>query len=127
MPCDVTTGSVIKCTMGAQPSMIQATPGPVVATAPVCTVMDFKPLVNIKSFGMCSSPKNPAVQAATAAKLGAFTPAPCVPATTKPWTPGSLTSRINGLAVLTDASTCMCQWAGVIAVVTSGQKFVLGT
>jgi hypothetical protein len=127
MPFNVTTGTAITCTMGNQPSMIKATPGPVVATAPVCTIQDFKPQLNIVGFGMCKSPKNPAVQAATAAKQGAFTPAPCVPATTTPWTPGSLTSFINGLAVLTDASTCQCQWAGVIAVVTAGQTFVGGT
>jgi hypothetical protein len=127
MPFNVTTGSAIACTMGTQPSVIKATPGPVVATTPVCTVMDFKPLANIASFGMCNSPKNPAVQAATAAKLGAFTPAPCVPATTTPWTPGSSTARINGFAVLTDASTCQCQWAGVIAVTSPGQQFVGGT
>ena len=126
MPFHVTTGSAIACTMGTQPSVIKATPGPVVATTPMCTVMDFKPQVNIASFGMCSSPTNPAVQAATAAKLGAFTPAPCVPATTTPWKPGSIASRINGAAVLTDASTCQCQWGGVIAVTTSAQKFVGG-
>jgi hypothetical protein len=113
--------------MGNKPSVIKATPGPVVATAPVCTIMDFKPQVNIASFGMCKSPTNPAVQAATAAKQGAFTPAPCIPATTTPWSPGSITSRINGLAVLTDASTCKCTWAGVIAVTTASQQFVRGT
>ena len=127
MPFDAATGSAITCTMGTQPSVIKAAAGPVVATAPVHTVMDFKPQVNIASFGMCKSPTNPAVQAATRAKQGAFTPAPCVPATTTPWTPGSLTPRINGSAVLTDASTCKCTWAGVIAVTTPAQHFVSGT
>jgi hypothetical protein len=123
----VTTGSAIACTMGAVPSALKTTPGPALATTPLCTIMDFKPQVNIATFGACSSTLNPAVQAATAAKAGAFTPAPCVPATTTPWTPGSLTSRINGMAVLTDASTCKCQWAGVIAVTTPAQVLANGT
>ncbi len=124
MPFNVTTGSAVTCTMSlkpAPPSVITAaTPGPVTATAPVCTIMDFKPLVNIASFGACVSPTNPAVKPPTNA-------APCVPVTTTPWTPGSLTTRVNGVPVLTDASTCTCNWGGLIAVVTPSQQFVAGT
>ena len=77
----VANGAQIKCSMGTLPSVltVTATP-PHVAAAPVPAVMlgaitDFVPVANIKSFGMCSAPTNPAVIAAQGS-------APCVPATT---------------------------------------------
>ena len=81
----VANGAELACDMGASPSLLTLTPGPPhVATAspplaPLAVVSDFVPLTNIKTFGMCSSPFNPAVQAATTAADGVFTPAPCVP------------------------------------------------
>ena len=50
---------------------------PVNVGTPAASVDDFVPLTNIPSFGMCGALANPAVAAATAAKAGAFTPAPC--------------------------------------------------
>lgn len=125
MPFNVTTGSQLQCSMGVAPSAINATPGPAVATAPVSTVMDVTPS-NIPTFGMCISPANPQVAAATAAALGVLTPQPCVPAIVSPWVPGSVTSMINGLPVLTNNSTCSCAWLGVIGVVAPEQVLVQG-
>ena len=70
------------CDMGTTASPLTVVPGPPhVATSPVpavllATVSDFMPMTNIKTFGTCNSPANPAVAAATAAKSGVFTPAP---------------------------------------------------
>ena len=97
----VANGAQILCDMGTTPSLLTVTPGPShVAAAPapavlLATVSDFVPMTNIKTFGMCNSPSNPAVMAATAAKDGVFTPAPCVPATADPWDAASAGDRLR--------------------------------
>jgi hypothetical protein len=83
--------------------------------------MDHIPIVNIRPFGMCTSPTNPVVIAATAAALGTPTPAPCVPATVTPWVPGSPTVMLNMMPALNNTSKLMCMWAGVIQVSFPGQ------
>ena len=90
------------------------------ANQPVATVQDFKPMVNIASFGVCQSMANPQVAAATAAAQGVLTPQPCVPVTTSPWTPGSSNVKIDEVAALTDDSTCMCSWTGTVTVKDAG-------
>src|SRR5258708_30929829 len=81
-------GALMTCTMGQGPPA-QLTPIP--AGPPVQidgnlagTVMDFKPMANIPTFGMCISMSNPQVAAATAAALGVLTPQPCIPVTSTP-------------------------------------------
>jgi hypothetical protein len=93
---------------------------------PAATVMDYIPMVNIPTFGMCQSPANPQVAAATAAALGVLTPMPCIPMTTAPWSPGSATMKINNFPVLLDSDTCMCNWAGSISIKFAGQVTVDG-
>jgi hypothetical protein len=120
----VTAGAMMACSFGAAPSALIVIPtGPPASAGgpPAATIMDFKPIVNIPPFGMCSAPTNPTVIAATAAKLGVFTPAPCVPATVAPWVPGSPTVLINNMPALNNSSKCMCTWAGVISITMPGQ------
>jgi hypothetical protein len=91
---------------------------------PAATVQDMKPMVNIASFGMCQSPLNPQVAAATAAASGVLTPQPCIPATSSPWAPGSMSVAITGPAgpaMLSDACQCICNWGGNIQVEDAGQ------
>jgi hypothetical protein len=83
--------------------------------------MDYVPMMNIMPFGMCTSPANPQVAAATAAALGVLTPQPCIPATSSPWTPGSPQVMLANQPALNDTSTCMCMWAGVITITNPGQ------
>ena len=79
------TGAMMRCSFGAAPGPLTVLPDKMVlSTAPVANILDYKPMVNIPSFGMCSAPTNPAVIAATSAASGVFTPAPCVPATSSP-------------------------------------------
>ncbi|MDR1268431.1 MAG: DUF4280 domain-containing protein, partial [Planctomycetaceae bacterium] len=59
------------------------------------TILDNKPIVNLATFGVCSSLANPMVAVATAAALGVLTPMPCIPATVAPWAPGSPTVLIG--------------------------------
>jgi hypothetical protein len=87
---------------------------------PAATTMDFAPMSNIPSFGVCKSPANPTVAAATSAALGVLTPMPCIPATTAPWVPGAPTITAGGKPMLTSNSKCMCMWAGSISITMAG-------
>jgi hypothetical protein len=123
MPVQVVSGATLACTFGAAPSTLTVLPvtGVTCSKMPAATVMDFVPMTNIATFGMCMSIANPQVAAATSAAMGVLTPQPCIPATTVPWIPGAETVTIAEQPVLDDASTCMCTWAGVISVVSPGQ------
>lgn len=125
MPQNVVQGAMMMCTMGQGPPA-QLTPIP--AGQPVqiggslaATVMDFKPMANIPTFGMCISPSNPQVAAATAAAMGVLTPQPCIPATSAPWSPGATTVKIGQFAALVQSDTCQCMWGGVITITSPGQ------
>lgn len=126
MPVLVANGAQILCDLGTTPSVLTVLPGPPhSASAPVpgtslAGVTDFVPLTNIQSFGMCTSPANPAVQAATTAASGVFTPAPCVPATADPWAP-PVPVALTGVPAFDQTATCQCTWAGAIAVINPGQ------
>ena len=109
--------------MGVAPSSLVVLPANKVMTSgqPAANIMDNKPMVNVMSFGMCMSPANPAVAAATAAALGVLTPMPCIPNTTTPWAPGAPTVMVASQPALDDTSKLMCMWAGVISVTFPGQ------
>lgn len=118
----VVAGAMMSCTFGVAPASLAVLPDKMVTSgAPAANIMDHKPMVNIPMFGMCSAPTNPAVIAATSAASGVFTPAPCVPATSAPWTPGATTTLVKSMPALESSSTCMCTWAGVISINSAGQ------
>jgi hypothetical protein len=75
MPQQVCNGAMLQCTMGVAPSILTVLPINRVNTTeqPDANIMDHIPLVNIMPFGMCVSPANPSVAAATAAALGVLT------------------------------------------------------
>ncbi|MCA7120741.1 MAG: DUF4280 domain-containing protein [Acidibrevibacterium sp.] len=127
MPVQLTNGAVLQCSFGAAPGALQVLPtNRVMAnSAPAATIMDHVPIVNIPSFGMCSSPANPTVAAATAAALGVLTPMPCVPATVAPWLPGVPTVLVGALPAVDNTCKLMCLWAGVIQVAAPGQFTVM--
>src|SRR5580658_6534251 len=129
MPKLVVHGAMLACSMGTTPSKLAVLPtnetygGP----TPAATIQDMKPVANIASFGMCTSPLNPMVAAATAAAAGVLTPQPCTPATSTPWTPGSTSVAIVGLAgppMLSDVCQCVCQWNGQIQVQEAGEEVI---
>ena len=86
-------GAQMMCTFGMAPSSLVVLPTNKVFTdkVPDANIMDHIPMVNIMPFGMCMSPANPAVAAATAAALGVLTPMPCIPNTPAPWVTGAPT------------------------------------
>jgi Domain of unknown function (DUF4280) len=117
----VVSGAQLMCTFGAAPGTLTVLPASQVSGGgqPAANILDCQPMVNVAPFGMCMSPTNPQVAAATAAALGVLTPMPCVPVTT-PWSPGSPTVLIGGSPALTNSCQCQCAWQGVITVTTPG-------
>ena len=122
MAMHVCMGAMMQCSMGMAPSSLVPTPKTVMTGNMVAAnILDHIPIVNIPPFGMCQSPANPMVAAATAAALGVLTPMPCIPATPAPWAPGAPTVLVTGAPALNDSSKLMCMWAGVISINMPGQ------
>ena len=120
----VCNGAMLACSFGAAPCPLTILPENRVNTSkmPAATIMDFVPVENIATFGMCSSLANPEVASATTAAYGVLTPMPCVPATSTPWTPGVTDVSIGHIPALDDSSTCNCMFGGVISIEMPGQE-----
>ena len=118
MPKLVVDGATMKCGEGTSTASLAVLPTENTGAAdkPAATVNDYKPMLNIKPFGMCKTQSNPQVAAATSAAQGVLTPQPCIPVVTSAWSPGATGTRINGVKALTKDSTCKCQWTGTIEV-----------
>ncbi len=122
MGLTVCGGAMLRCSFGLAPCSFTVLPVNRVKTAmPIANIMDNKPFMNIMPFGMCTSPANPTVAAATAAALGVLTPMPCIPVTPAPWAPGSPTVLVAGMPALNNNSRLMCTWGGIIEVISPGQ------
>ncbi|MCX8560195.1 DUF4280 domain-containing protein [Mycolicibacterium mucogenicum] len=119
MGSQVVTGAALQCSMGTTPSTFAASGAQVSATTPSGVTTDIA-ASNVPPFGLCQSPANPQVAAATSAAGGTLTPQPCQPVLT-PWTPGAAKVTIGGVPALDDASQCNCAWAGTVSVTDAGQ------
>ena len=115
------------CTFGMAPSSLVVLPLNRVTTSnvPDANIMDHIPMMNIMPFGMCMSPSNPTVAAATLAALGVLTPMPCIPLTTTPWVAGAPTVLLGNFPTLDNVSTLNCMYGGVITFVTPGEFTVM--
>ncbi len=123
MPNHVCMGAQLQCTMGMAPSKLMVLPTNMVNTSnvPAANIMDHVPMLNVMPFGMCQSPANPTVAAATAAAFGVLTPMPCIPNTPAPWLAGSTTVMLANMPALNQSSKLVCIWAGQISIVQEGQ------
>lgn len=123
MPLQVCNTALLQCSMGLAPSTFVVLPINRVLTSnqPAANIMDHKPMVNVMPFGMCRSPANPSVAAATAAAMGVLTPMPCIPNTPAPWVAGAPTVLIANQPALNNTSNLFCIWGGVISVQFPGQ------
>ena len=123
MPNHVCHGAMLKCSMGMAPSSLVVLPLNMQTTSnvPAANIQDHVPMVNIMPFGMCQSPANPTVAAATAAAMGVLTPMPCIPVTPAPWVSGSPTVTLANQPALNKSSMLMCNWAGQISIQMEGQ------
>ncbi len=126
MPLQVVMGATMTCTFGAAPGSLIVLPQNRVmgCNMPAANIMDNKPILNIPPFGVCSSPSNPMVAAATAAALGVLTPMPCIPATVTPWTPGSSSVMIANMPAVNNTCSLNCMWGGMITFTQAGQATV---
>lgn len=113
----------MQCSFGAAPSTLVVLPTnrTLAGGPPAATIMDGAPILNVPPFGVCMSPSNPTVAAATAAALGVLTPMPCVPVTPAPWVVGAPTVLIGNLPALNNSSKLMCAYGGVIQIAAPGQ------
>ena len=125
MPIHVCNGATLKCALAVPPgiSTLVVLPNQRCTTSsqPAANINDHVPMVNIMPFGMCMTPSNPAVAAATAAAAGVLTPAPCIPVTPAPWVSGAPTVILDNMPALDNVSILMCTWGGEISVVYPGQ------
>jgi len=114
----------LQCSFGTKQATLVVLPDKRVMAEnqPVANIADATPMKNITTFGQCSSIANPVVASATAAAQGTLTPQACMPATGTPWAPGALRTLVANQPALTDASQCMCTWAGVVTVSQAGTK-----
>ncbi|GAB2839085.1 DUF4280 domain-containing protein [Pseudoduganella ginsengisoli] len=122
MSNQVVMGAMMTCTFGVAPSTMVVLPKNLVMAEnmPAANIMDNVPMLNIPPFGMCNSPANPMVAAATAAALGVLTPMPCLPVIAAPWVPGAPTVLIANMPALDNVAKCMCNWGGVIGFSMAG-------
>ena len=126
MPMQVCMGAMMQCTFGLAPSSLVVLPQNETFTdlVPDANIMDHVPMVNIMPFGMCTSPANPTVAAATAAAMGVLTPMPCIPNTPAPWVTGAPNVILGNFPTLDNVSTLMCMWGGVIQFINPGEMTV---
>ncbi len=122
----VTMNAMAMCSFGVAPcSLIVLPANRVLVDMPAANIMDSKPMVNLPTFGMCSSLANPTVASATAAALGVLTPMPCVPATAAPWIPTKPTVLIGNMPVVDNTATAICSYGGCITITYPGQVKVM--
>jgi len=123
MGIGVCNGAMLTCTFGIAPSTMIVLPKNrvLMENMPSANIMDNIPFVNIVPFGMCQSPSNPAVIAATSAAMGVFTPMPCIPNIVTPWTPANPTVLVGNMPIINNSSMLNCMWLGLITVSNPGE------
>lgn len=123
----VTMGAQLKCSFGMTPAPLNVVIPlrPTIQGKLMANIMDFIPMVNIPSFGMCRSQANPTVASATAAAMGVLTPMPCVPVITSPWSPGA-SEKVSFQPALMDNAKCLCTWGGQIEITNPGNSSTKG-
>ncbi len=110
----VTSGAILGCSCGAGGTGTLM----VIPNTRAANINDGIPMLNILPMGLCGSPANPAVAAATGAARGTLTPMPCIPVTST-WVGGSPNIQSGGASALQPSSTLKCAWGGLISILAS--------
>lgn len=117
----VVAGATLKCTAGSGPGSLSV-------TSQNSLLVDGKPAATIKdtkaSCGMCSSMKNPQVEAATSAAQGILSPQPCAAKMVGSWSVKQKKFLADGIPCLTNDSTARCAYGETISIKDPGQKKV---
>lgn len=113
--------SEIKCSFGTLPTPLIVTPERKVIAGVMLmgNITDMVPLKNIEPFGLCFSPLNPEVEAASGA------PMPCVPVPVAPWVSAAVNVLVKGAPAIDQTAFLMCTWAGIINIVEPGNTVVM--
>ena len=98
------SGDLLMCNQGTTPGTFTSFNKSGVGSATECQAF-----LNISMFGMCRSPANPMVAGATAANMGAVTPAQCVPHIAGAWV-----GYVDEKGQVDGGANCVCQWGGII-------------
>lgn len=119
----VVKGAMISCSDGDAPgkAIMPGSHGVFLKGKAQLNVNDFKPVINITPFGMCSNLANPAVASATAANMGVLTPMPCMPVVTMPWTDGKEDNLVEGQPAMLSTCKNYCIYGGEIIIEDDGQ------
>lgn len=121
-PYFITEGAFLQCSMSVPcPARLKVLPSRLIYLEGklMANVTDITPAVNLPSMGQCISQANPVVAAATAAKLGVPTPAPCAPpapVAAGPWQPGDPTVLLQNSPALLNTDTLKCVYGGIITI-----------
>ena len=121
----VVEGATLKCSFGDKESKLKipATRKFYINGKSQANIMDFKPKINITSFGDCSSLANPAVASATAANNGRLQKMRCIaPAIAMQWMNGKTDVLIENFPALLNTCNALCMFAGRITITDDGQK-----
>jgi hypothetical protein len=86
----------------------------------MASILNNKPFVNIPPMGLCASPDHPVMKAAKR-------PGPCLPVMTTPWLPGAPTVMTTQGPLLNNLSKAICQYKGVVNIVTPGSPGIMTT
>lgn len=110
----VVDGAKLSCSFGTTPSSLNVIPNSMkVEGKCAATQTDYMPNMNIRPFGMCTCPANPAVVAAQGV------PQPCMPPSFTPWMSVSSSLKVDGRAVVTKNSKTSCIYGGQISIITA--------
>lgn len=116
--------AMMTCSFGAAPAVLSVSiPGVTANKMTAANINDAVPMMNIPTFGVCSSLANPTTASATAAASGVLTPTPCIPVTVA-WVPGSPTVTLRKAPALNNSSKCNCSYLGVISITYAGTTTV---
>lgn len=104
----VVEGATLGCSMGIEESRLQLPEGHgvYIRGKKQANTDDFKPVLNICSFGTCKMSKPPV---------------PCVPVVAMGWLNGKEDIEIDGQDALVDSSLAFCSLGGIIKITGDGQ------
>ena len=123
----VCNGAVLKCSQAMPPSistLIVVPPTVNTENKQMANMMDYVPLSNVLTFGLCNATANPAVASATTAAAGVHTPAPCIPNIVTPWIGCKMDVLVRKNPAVLKSSKLQCMWSGQISVSVEGQATV---